>query len=903
MGCGIAARKFPRALSGSLSRSSIGALGYGLLGYVGLFLVIDLTLPTGGALKTAVVNVGLIVPPLAASVLFGRASRLPLGRDERRAWRLLSVALAFTCLGFVLNAAYAAVLGHPVPNPSIVDATFLLFYPPAGAAVLLLIHRVSTLGRGLAAVLDGLIFTLGVVGLWWQLLVGGALLTSGEPLSTGVVVAYPVGDILILFALASMFLGSALDDLALPALFLLLGFLSSVGADALYAWRALIEQSATGGSDVLWMLAYVLIALAAVVRLRSFVPSLSEETQRDSFEPADLGSSRYLWMSLPYLSFPAAAWLLYQQLHSGGRLHSGWVVAFAIALLALVMARQFLSLVENHQLSDSLLGLSHDLEGRVEQRTEQLSERTRQLDSLNQVASALSRCLTTDDVLACGVGLSLRACGCSAGVVWLAGEHEIEVAAHRGLDEAALRALAGLPNEPGPVAEAFSGIGVTMFRGGELDTLASAGGSDSALLVVPLMSRGAVLGAVGLLMDGERELRDDELQLQKSLGAQIGLALENARQYDRALYLADRDSVTGLLNHRALHRRLENEVNRAQRAGRLFSLVMMDLDNFKLFNDTYGHPVGDEVLREVAGLLAQAARTSDVVGRYGGDEFMMILPETDSHGAVEMAQRMRGSLDGHPFLAPDGLHVPVHLSFGVAAYPDHGRKVSELIGYADANLYLSKEHGGDTGMAGVGGQLDDISDIGIFSILQGLLSAVDSKDRYTRAHSDDVTAYALALASQLALPEEAHRSLRMAGLMHDVGKIGVPDRILRKPARLTEQEYEIVKRHALLSEIIVKEVPHLGEVMAAVGSHHERYDGGGYPRGLKGEEIPLMGRILAVADAYAAMTADRPYRKAFTSEAARAELRAVAGTQLDPAIVDAFLVVLGDGKRQAAKLA
>ncbi len=606
-------------------------------------------------------------------------------------------------------------------------------------------------------------------------------------------------------------------------------------------------------------------------------------------------------MSLPYLSFPAAAWLLYRQLHSGGRLHSGWVVGFAIALLALVMARQFLSLVENYQLSDSLRGLSRDLEGRVEQRTEQLSERTRQLDSLNQVGSALSRCLTTDDVLACGVRLSLRACGCTAGVVWLLGEHGVEVAAHRGLDDAGLCALAGLPEGAGTVAEAFSGMGVTLFQGGELASLSGVGGADPALLVVPLMSRGVVLGAVGLLLDGGRELRDDELQLQRSLGAQIGLALENARQYDRARFLADRDSVTGLLNHRALHQRLENEVNRAQRAGRMFSLVMMDLDNFKLFNDTYGHPVGDEVLREVAGLLAQTGRTSDVVGRYGGDEFLMILPETDSRGAVEMAQRMRDALDGHPFLAPDGLHVPVHLSFGVAAYPEHGRKVNELIGYADANLYLSKEHEGETWVAGAGGELDDISDIGIFSILQGLLSAVDSKDRYTRAHSDDVTAYALALASRLALPEEAHRSLRMAGLMHDVGKIGVPDRILRKPARLTAEEYELVKRHALLGEIIVKEVPHLGEVMAAVGSHHERYDGGGYPRGLKGEEIPLMGRILAVADAYAAMTADRPYRKALTPEAARAELRAVAGTQLDPAIVDAFLEVLGDGRRPMAK--
>jgi HD-GYP domain-containing protein (c-di-GMP phosphodiesterase class II) len=169
------------------------------------------------------------------------------------------------------------------------------------------------------------------------------------------------------------------------------------------------------------------------------------------------------------------------------------------------------------------------------------------------------------------------------------------------------------------------------------------------------------------------------------------------------------------------------------------------------------------------------------------------------------------------------------------------------------------------------------------------VQTVDHKDRYTRKHSEEVTRWALTVARRLALSNETERALRIAGLLHDVGKIGIPDSILRKPGQLSSEEFEVVKQHALLSELIIKEVPNLGDVMAAVGSHHERWDGTGYPRGLQGDHIPLLGRILAVADAYSAMTSDRPYRKALTGTQAREELINGAGSQFDPEIVAAFL--------------
>ena len=169
------------------------------------------------------------------------------------------------------------------------------------------------------------------------------------------------------------------------------------------------------------------------------------------------------------------------------------------------------------------------------------------------------------------------------------------------------------------------------------------------------------------------------------------------------------------------------------------------------------------------------------------------------------------------------------------------------------------------------------------------MAAVDNKDSYTHRHSDEVTEYALAIAAALGLSDETQRIVRVAGLLHDVGKIGVPGSILRKPGRLTSDDYEIMKQHTLLGELIIQEVPNLKEIRAAVVSHHERWDGSGYPRGLAGEAIPLLGRIMSVADAYSAMISDRPYRSGLTTDVAVAELRAGAGTQFDPTLVELFV--------------
>ena len=187
-------------------------------------------------------------------------------------------------------------------------------------------------------------------------------------------------------------------------------------------------------------------------------------------------------------------------------------------------------------------------------------------------------------------------------------------------------------------------------------------------------------------------------------------------------------------------------------------------------------------------------------------------------------------------------------------------------------------------------------------MLDSLVQAIDAKDRYTKRHSDVVAEYGMKLAARLDLSEEARRALRIAGLLHDIGKLAVPDEVLKKPGSLTHEEYEIVKRHVVIGEVLIREVPQLNDVIQAVSCHHERYDGSGYPRGLQGTQIPLLGRVIAVADAYSAMVLDRPYRKALALDEIVRELQAGAGTQFDPEIVPVFIDLLLDesGQQRAA---
>jgi diguanylate cyclase (GGDEF)-like protein/putative nucleotidyltransferase with HDIG domain len=324
------------------------------------------------------------------------------------------------------------------------------------------------------------------------------------------------------------------------------------------------------------------------------------------------------------------------------------------------------------------------------------------------------------------------------------------------------------------------------------------------------------------------------------------------------------------------------------------------VDDFKLFNDTHGHLVGDAVLTQVSGTLRELCRDGDTAGRYGGDEFALLLHGLSAEDAGKVKRRLDRAVRSRPYTLADGTLVPLSVSTGIACFPADGHNRQELLAVADADMYAAKHaKGGRRSFARevLVSPLGSVVDLGAadllgdspLGVLEGLVTAVDAKDRYTREHSDDVTRLALLLADALELGKDGRRVLALAGSLHDVGKIAVPDRILRKPGRLTPEEYDMVKRHVTYGVALIRGVLDEDAVVEAVAHHHERWDGRGYPAGLTGRETPLLGRIMQLADAVSAMMLDRPYRRGLPWGRVVAELRANAGTQFDPSLVDMFI--------------
>ena len=353
--------------------------------------------------------------------------------------------------------------------------------------------------------------------------------------------------------------------------------------------------------------------------------------------------------------------------------------------------------------------------------------------------------------------------------------------------------------------------------------------------------------------------------------------------------LAEQDGLTGLLNHRVFHKRLQEEAEHAERSGQPLTVALIDLNNFKFFNDAYGHLAGDDVLRQAALAIRDCCRSCDTLARFGGDEFALLLPGAGQDEAGRLAARLQSRLDSLAYYPPHhDVAIPLQLSVGTAVFPEEQRGRMDTLALADARLYQAKS--GDSG-AGATQRLRSAFSEGIdgFSMLDALVTAVDNKDRYTCRHSGDVMTFSLQIADALGMDTEAQHTLAVAALLHDLGKIGVPDAILRKPGRLTEEEFAAIRHHPVMGAVLVKAVPGFEETLDAVRFHHERWDGGGYPEGRRGEETPLIARIMAVADAFSAMTTDRPYRRGMPESKALAEILQGAGTQFDPLLAQTFV--------------
>ncbi len=385
-----------------------------------------------------------------------------------------------------------------------------------------------------------------------------------------------------------------------------------------------------------------------------------------------------------------------------------------------------------------------------------------------------------------------------------------------------------------------------------------------------------------------------------TIGAAITIALllraifkaasQRLRDQAEELFQARRrDTLTGLIDHGTGVARLAEALEAARAEGASAGIALVDIDNFQLLNETYGSPAGDEALVIVARALEAEAGPWHGLARFGPDEFLAMAPAAVARELPAAMQRVQAALDAATLQFDGSERLPLTVSAGVTFFPFHATGVNELLSAATIALGEAKAGGGNQTIIADAWTSEPKPTQSNFDVLKGLVIAIDHKDRYTKRHSEDVVCYALFLASKMGLDEAEWTVLRTAGLLHDIGKIGIPDDILRKPGRLTPYEYEIVKQHVALGDQIVRDLPDIELVRAGVRHHHERWDGNGYLDRLEGDDIPLIARILAVGDAFSAMTTTRPYRKALSVEQALDELGAAAGTQLDPELVAAFV--------------
>ncbi len=416
-----------------------------------------------------------------------------------------------------------------------------------------------------------------------------------------------------------------------------------------------------------------------------------------------------------------------------------------------------------------------------------------------------------------------------------------------------------------------------------------------SILYVPLISKGEAIGAliIGSFRPNAYEAR--QVALLDQLAAQIAVVMENSRLYEEIRAQAIRDELTGLLNRRHFEQRLSEEIERHSRYGGNFCLIISDLDRFKDYNDTYGHRAGDKLLWEVAQIVKESVRGVDLVFRYGGDEFGILLPQTTIEDAHIVSERVRTQIETD--METRGIALTV--SLGIASWPTDGITPDDVVRAADATLYQAKQSGGNRTLifseiasSPIKHAIARISDEKMaLSTVHALVAAVDAKDRYTFRHSRLVVTYAKALAKAAGLPPQKIAIIETAALLHDVGKIGIPDELLNKKGKLTAEEWEMLQSHSSVGVTIIGHVPKLAPCLPIILHHHERYNGLGYPKNLKGEEAPLEARILAVADAFAAMISVRPYRPALSYKEAIEELRRGAGTQFDPKLVDFFVPI------------
>lgn len=408
----------------------------------------------------------------------------------------------------------------------------------------------------------------------------------------------------------------------------------------------------------------------------------------------------------------------------------------------------------------------------------------------------------------------------------------------------------------------------------------------------------------------------------------LHLFINNVRLKEKASTNSYKDNLTNLYSHRHFQEVLASEIKKAEGNGSEVSVVIFDINNISKINKEFGHAKGDEVIKLVADKISQNVGKRGVAGRYGGDEIAVVLPGTSVDEAKYLTEYITYSLSCH-LVENIG---PVKVSVGIASYPGTSVDQEKILILAEQAMYISKSNGYKNGMSTIVSTQDynfwDDTALNSFAsvltkrhaqvginfeeelvnkfqneqinshnhlieVVTSLASAIDAKDEYTKGHSASVSRYAVALARSLNLPEKETERIKLGGLLHDVGKIGIPEHVLKKTSKLSDEEWEIMKQHPTIGATkVLQPNPLLHDLIPIVKYHHEQWNGKGYPEGLKGDEIPLAARIVAVADTYHALISDRPYRKGMSMEKACEILKLGAGIQWDADLVRQFVMIV-----------
>ena len=397
----------------------------------------------------------------------------------------------------------------------------------------------------------------------------------------------------------------------------------------------------------------------------------------------------------------------------------------------------------------------------------------------------------------------------------------------------------------------------------------------------------------------------DDINFLSSVDSIGSIALKNSKLYEKAYYEARTDELTGLLNRKYFYEVLQEEYDKNKE--KTLALIIFNIDDFKLYNQLYGNKEGDQALRRVAKIIQTTVGDHGFVARYSGKEFAVLLPLYDVLAAKNLAENIRKQILNMNKNAADYTMKSLTVSGGVCSIPYSASTPKELIDNADMAVYHIKRNGKNGIMVYSVGQQprvyeeeDKDSKKRLYSeyaaTIYALTAAIDTKDHYTFSHSENVAYYATELAYILGMNEDFVEMVREAALLHDVGKIGIPEHILNKPGKLTDEEFAVMKTHVENSIGIIRHLPSLDYVIPAVIGHHERYDGHGYPRRISGEDIPLSARILCIADSFDAMVSKRSYKEAFSVERALSILEAESGMQFDPHLAPVFIDAVRSGK-------